>query len=132
MFKPQGESLQKVAAHDIGSSVLGLFTDLKANGGSFTPFCELGLRSSFAIQSSVKVGCGEKVCFGSLDTICDVWERVEWRCWYLQGFMASCTLLQSFLPNHNFRTHINTSHVLIDFHVEFPREHLQVFFVVHK
>lgn len=50
MFKPQGERLQKVAAHDIGSPALGLFTDLnKANGGSFTPFSGLGLRSSFAI-----------------------------------------------------------------------------------
>lgn len=70
MFKPQGESLQKVAAHYIGSSALGLFTDLnKANGGPFTPISGSGLRSSFAIrccqfiQSSVKVGYEEKNVF---------------------------------------------------------------------
>lgn len=41
MFKPQGESLQKVAAHDIGSPALGLFPDLnKANEGSFTLFSD--------------------------------------------------------------------------------------------
>lgn len=69
MFKLQGESLQKVAAHDIGSPALGLFPDLnKANGGSFTLFSGWGLRSSFTISClsiytvySQRELCGKKM-----------------------------------------------------------------------
>lgn len=71
---------------------------------------------------------GKKRVSGPLISSVMCREHVEWRCWDPQDFMASCTPLQSFAPNHNSPTHINTSHVLIDFHIEFLCEHLQVYF----